>query len=41
VHRWKALIKERTGAAKAIVPSKKKKEIYEETRIAVFRGGLL
>jgi hypothetical protein len=33
VHEWKALIEELTGAAKAIVPSKKKKDINEETRI--------
>ena len=33
VHEWKALIEERTGAAKATVPSKKKKEMKEETRI--------
>jgi hypothetical protein len=40
VRGWKALIEERTGVTKAIVQSKKK-EIYEEMRIAVFFGGLL
>ena len=38
--RYKVLIEERTGAAKAIVLDKKKNEIYEETRIAIFLGGL-
>lgn len=36
----KALIEERTGVTEAIVQSKKK-EIYEEMRIAVFFGRLL
>ena len=31
---------ERTGAAKASVPNKKKRERYEERRIAVFLCGL-
>ena len=34
---WKAL-EERTGAAKASVPSKKKKVVDKEMRIAVFIG---
>ena len=33
-------LERRTGAAKMIVPSKKKKEIYEEGRIVVCLGGL-
>lgn len=36
VREWTVLIEERTGAAKAILPSKKKKGIYEERRIAVY-----
>jgi hypothetical protein len=40
MHRRKAL-EERTGRAKAWMPSRKKREMYEETRIAVFHGGLL
>ena len=36
---WKALIEERTGAAKPVVQSRKKKEIYDEMRIAVSSGG--
>ena len=35
VREWTVLIEERTGAAKAILPSKKK-GIYEERHIAVY-----
>jgi hypothetical protein len=39
--RERKVLEVRTGAAKASVPNKKKKEIYEERRIAVFLSGLL
>jgi hypothetical protein len=39
VRKGKAL-EERTGAAKASVPNKKKKEIYDERRSAVFLSGV-
>ena len=38
--RGRKALEERTGAAKASVPNKKKREIYEERRIAVFLCGL-
>ena len=38
VYKWTALIEEHTGAAKAILPSKNKKGIYEERSIAVLSG---